>query len=147
MVIDPSCAGPVVPAPDAARALRILALVEDGDMDGAIEAGLPRVLPLPQLDEAANAALLHARDRLLAAWAARERHRARARRLERIAEERRQARAARTEPAAGATAAAGSGTPPGTTSSAPPARPALPAAAAAALARARARARAAGEAT
>lgn len=128
MVAGPST--PAQAAPDAACARRILTLLGEGDMDGAIEAGLPRFAPLAALDEDANARLLRARDRLLAAWAARERHLARARRLERIAEERRQARAAR--PAAPAPAAVSS------PANAP--RPALPAAAAAALARARARA-------
>ena len=123
------------PAPDAVQARRILELLRDDDIDAAIETGLARARPLPELDAAANARLSAARDRLLAAWAARERHRARARRLERIAAARQQARAARQPaPPPDATGAASPGTLPRD------ARPALPAAAAAALARARARA-------
>ncbi|MBD7989074.1 hypothetical protein H9645_13635 [Luteimonas sp. Sa2BVA3] len=124
-----------VAAPDAAQARRILALLHGDDVDAAITAGLAGFRPLDALAPAQNAALVEARDRLLAAWAARERHRARATRLQRIERERASARAARQPPAApaagtgSATADAGSGQ-----------RPALPAVAAAALARARARA-------
>lgn len=123
-----------VAAPDAAQARRILALLHGDDVDAAITAGLAAFRPLDALAPAQNAALAEARDRLLAAWAARERHRARTARLARIERERASARAAR-QPAApaastrSAPADAGSGQ-----------RPALPAAAAAALARARARA-------
>ena len=122
-----------VPAPDAASARRILALLQDDDVDAAITAGLAHFMPLAGLDDAANGALLAARDRLLAAWAARDRHRARALRLERIAEERRQARQASPRPTGNDDGAAAG-------AQAAPPRPSLPAAAAAALARARARA-------
>src|SRR5690606_3395934 len=84
-------------------------------------AGLPAFAPLPSLADAENAALAGARDRLLAAWAARDRYRARAARLERLAEERRRAREAR---AAAAPAGASGGAAP----EAPARRPALPAA-------------------
>lgn len=116
-------------APGEAQALRILALLGNDQLDAAIEAGLARFMPLQALDAATNATLVDARDRLLAAWAARERHRARALRLERLAAERRRARRAPVAPAA----------PDAAVTSTPPA-PALPAAAAAALARAKARA-------
>jgi len=131
-------------APDAAAALRILALLRADDLDAAIEAGLARFQRLGGLDAAANDALADARDRLLAAWAARERYLARNARLERLATERRRARApcvsgdgdaATARPATGGTSAAASPGPDVT----PPPRPALPATAAAALARARAR--------
>lgn len=108
-------------ASDAAAALRILALLQADDLDAAIEAGLPGFQRLAVLDDAANAALAAARDRLLAAWAARARYQARNARLERLAAERRRERAPRHPADAAAR------------------RPALPAAAAAALARARAR--------
>ena len=140
-------ANPGDPVPGAAQARRILGLLEGDDVDAAIQAGLARFVPLPELDGAANARLAAARDRLLAAWAARERHRARARRLERIGEERRRARSARQATAA-APGAAGSqmhqalDPANGHPAASPGAgeRLALPAAAAAALARARARA-------
>ncbi|HEY4530476.1 MAG TPA: hypothetical protein VIG97_09155, partial [Luteimonas sp.] len=83
------------PAPDAAQARRILALLHDDDVDAAIAAGLAAFLPLPALGAHENDALAAARDRLLTAWAARGRYRARARRLERIADERTRARAVR----------------------------------------------------
>src|SRR5690606_10097982 len=121
------------PAPDADTARRILALLRDDDADAAIAAGPPAFAPLPSLADAENAALAGARDRLLAAWAARDRYRARAARLERLAEERRRAREARA-------AAAPAGASGGAATEAPARRPALPAAAAEALARARARA-------
>lgn len=114
-------AGPAAPGDEEAR--RIIALLGEDALDAAIEAGLARFQPLPGLEDAENTTLVEARDRLLAAWAARERHRAREARLQRIAEERRQARDARSPAIPQATV-----------------RPALPPAAAAALARARARA-------
>lgn len=143
---DPHAAA--LPAPDAAQARHILALLRDDDVDAAIAAGLAAFLPLPALGAHENDALAEARDRLLAAWAARGRYRARARRLQRIADERARARAVRQvaepSPAPGAGADAASPSPassPSATASAPlrPAAPALPPAAAAALARARAR--------
>lgn len=140
MAVDPSRVDPGLPAvdtasaPDAAAARRILALLRDDDVDAAIEAGLAGFVPLDELDDAFNTMLLAARDRLLAAWAARERHRARARRLERVADERRRARSLPPPSIAGRAEAADAGTPVAA------ARPPLPPAAAAALARARARA-------
>lgn len=111
-------------SPDALAA-RLLGLLHRDDLDGAIEAGLAGFEPdtCATLSSAGRARLRQARDRLLAAWAARERHRARARRLARNAAE---LRARRAPPAAAAADGA--------------ARP-LPAAAAAALERARQRAR------
>lgn len=141
--------------PDAATARRMLALLREDELDAAIEAGLARFEPMDALDAADNATLTGARDRLLAAWAARDRHRARAARLQRIADERartgRPARApvpARTTGGAGAkdtdadavdvaAEAAEAADPAGMHPA--PSHPALPAAAVAALARARAR--------
>jgi hypothetical protein len=123
------------PAPDAAQARRILELLRSDDVDAAIEAGLPAFVPLAELDGTTNDTLASARDRLLAAWAARERYRARTLRLDRIAGERTKARSLPAPPPAAADAAA-PGT--GATASAP-APSTLPPAAAAALARARAR--------
>ncbi len=104
----------------------LLRLLLDDRIDAAIDAGLMDYAPAPG-DDAIDPArpdlpqhLLAAQARLRTAWAARERHRARALRLARIAEER---DARRIRPAAVAASAA-----------------ALPAAAAAALARARAKA-------
>ncbi|MGY0611331.1 MULTISPECIES: hypothetical protein [unclassified Luteimonas] len=141
---------------DAAQARRILDLLRDDDLDAAIEAGLARFKPLSGLDAEGNHVLSAARDRLLAAWAARERYRARDARLDRIANERLRARgglpagnppneAASGEAAAGGAAHGmsidtGAGTDTGVGTLSAPSRPTLPAAAAAALARARARA-------
>lgn len=121
--------------PDETQARRILALLGRDAVDAAIEAGLPAFIPLPTLGPEENGSLLVARDRLLAAWAARERHRARTARLRRIADERARARSVRQVPAAATDA--GPTAPP---MDGPGARTALPPAAAAALARARARA-------
>ncbi|QDW65983.1 hypothetical protein [Luteimonas granuli] len=140
--------------PDAATARRMLALLREDELDAAIEAGLTRFEPLDALDDADNQTLAGARDRLLAAWAARDRHRTRAARLQRNADERvRAARPARPQALAGTTAGSAgtdtetvdvdADTPPATDSAGMhpvPPRPALPATAAAALARARARA-------
>ncbi|MGY1457128.1 hypothetical protein ACW5F0_00510 [Luteimonas sp. A534] len=141
MVVDHPRSGPGLSAanaalaPDAAQAQRILALLRGDDVDAAIAAGLAGFVPLGELDDLSNGALVAARDRLLAAWAARERHRARAMRLERIADERRRARLPSPGPVA-----VDEGV---TTDVAAPTRapsPSLPPAAAAALARAKARA-------
>ena len=133
---DATAAG--IAPPDIAGARRILALLQDDDIDAAIDAGLARFTALTALDDRENLALAEARDRLLAAWAARARHRARALRLEHIAEARRRGRSARP-PAAAAPTGTASDPAPGDPAAAP-SRPALPVAAAAALARARARA-------
>lgn len=104
-----------------AHARRLLRLLREDDLDAAIDAGLVDYTAHRALDDADNALILAARDRLLAAWAARERHRLRGARLLRRAAER---DARRTAPRDDATGKA----------------TALPPAAAAALARARARA-------
>ena len=107
--------------PDPVDTGCVLALLRAGDIDGAIEAGLMQSGPEDDPGLAADDLMLlqAARERLQSAWAARERHRARADRLARLAAER-DARRAR----------------PATAASKPP----LPPAAASALARARAKA-------
>ena len=110
---------------DAVLATRLLELLDRDDLDAAINAGLATFDPdaCLSLPAQARARLRHARQRLLQAWAARDRHRARAARLARNAE------AIRARRAAAAPAAPGDS------------RATLPSAAAAALARARQRAR------
>lgn len=104
----------------------LLRLLLEDRVDAAIDAGLMDYAPAPgddTLDPAhpdLSRQLLAAQARLRTAWAARERHRARALRLARIVDER-EARRIRPAPVAATV-------------------PALPAAAAAALARARAKA-------
>jgi len=111
----------------ATQAKRLASLLRVDDVDAAIDAGLMDFVPCPRC--AGDAALAEAcalvagaQQRLRVAWAARERHRARAARLQRRAAERAARRAAPPATAAGAR------------------KPALPPAAAAALARAKARA-------
>lgn len=102
---------------------RLLALLRDDDLDGAIAAGLMDArldIRAAAIDDAERRLLHDARRRLATAWEARKRFRARDARLARIERERAARRA--------------------TPSTAPQSKPALPAAAADALARARARA-------
>ncbi|WP_422508403.1 hypothetical protein [Stenotrophomonas sp. GZD-301] len=113
-------------ANDPALPARLLTLLLDDDIDGALAAGLMDYVPqpgdahrLPGHPEL-PARLLQAQQQLTRAWAARERYRQRAVRLGRRAAE----RDARRAPAA----------------TTPDAKPALPSAAAAILARAKARA-------
>lgn len=114
-------------APDAPLRSRLLALLDAGDLDAALQAGLMRYLAG---DGSEDALLRAAQAQLHAAWAARERHRARSERLARQARERAARRSAAAIPATAATAIAPS----------PSAAGSLPPAAAAALARARAKA-------
>ena len=99
----------------------VAALVED-DLDSAIESGLLGTIHCDTCAPDCQAGLRAARSQRLNALAARERHRARAARLQSRAQE----RAARRSPAP--------------TTARPEARPPLPSAAAAALARAKAKA-------
>ena len=124
--------GPATPCADCAGtcatlAVRLAALLRVDDVDAAIDAGLMDFVPCRCCagDAAlAEASLLvaGAQQRLRIAWKARERHRARATRLQRRAAEKAARRAA----------------PPSVATDAR--RPSLPPAAAAALARAKARA-------
>jgi len=117
-----------VNTPISTDARALLHLLQQGDVDAAIEAGLMAwsAHSGDGLDAAERALLAATCERLRTAWAARERFRARQARLQRREHERRERRVA-SMPALTATPAA-------------PSTPALPAAAAAILARARARA-------
>lgn len=106
-----------------ARTTELAAWLAADNLDAAIEAGLLRWQAQPGDDPAQGAQVAAAQQRLRAALAARERHRARAVRLRRIAAE----RDARRAPAASSGVA-----------------PALPANVAAILARAKAKARSGG---
>jgi len=110
---------------------RLLALLQAGDIDGALQAGL---MDCRASDAPADAPIRAAQERLRDAWDARERHRARQVRLARQATERTAARAAIIAPVPAPAPAPTAGAVAAT------AAPALPAAAAAALARARAKA-------
>jgi len=112
--------------PGSGRVHHIANALALDDLDQAIDAGLLEIDPCPACTADCHLSVMAARDARRAALAARERYRARAARLQRIAAERDARRAARTAPPSPA---------PGQ-----PARPALPPAAAAALARAKARA-------
>ena len=118
----------------------LLALLRAGDVDGAVRAGLMEYDV--GMDDAEGVLLRSAQRQLATAWAARDRHRARAARLARADAE----RAARRAGAPGSTTPAVTADEPqgddATATPAPPtsSAPALPAAAAAALARARAKA-------
>ncbi|WP_298574911.1 hypothetical protein [uncultured Luteimonas sp.] len=120
--MDPTPAPATTGTPTAAvDGAHLAALLQAGDIDAAIDAGLMEFRDDPALDLVARALIQDVRLRLRQAWDARERYRAREVRLATRA----QAREARRNPATAAPA----GTP-----------RALPPAAAAALARARARA-------
>ncbi|MGH8025610.1 MAG: hypothetical protein ACREO0_02680 [Pseudoxanthomonas sp.] len=64
------------------------------DIDAAIDAGLMRYVPCPACDRASAAQLVEAQRKLLSAWAARDRYRARNARLAKRAAERDAKRAA-----------------------------------------------------
>lgn len=123
---------PVVPCPGCgcreatgATPHAVIAALAQGDIDRAIEAGMLDCLLCVGCGPACTAGLLSARDARLAAWAGRERYRARQQRLQRRAAE----LAATRAPGGSVTA-----------TEAVLSRPALPAAAAAVLARAKAKA-------
>ena len=79
----------------ASLRLQLLALLHAGDLDAALQAGLLDYPAVP--GDPGDAPLLAAQAQLQAAWAARERHRARDQRLARLADER-QARRTRPTP-------------------------------------------------
>ncbi|MFC0152089.1 hypothetical protein ACFFJ4_00090 [Xanthomonas dyei] len=96
-----------LPAPRA-LAMRLFDCVQADDLDRALQLGLMDYQPDPHLDAAdapVVAALLAAQQRLRAAWAARERYRARAARLQRRAAERDARRAPAPVPSQPAAAA------------------------------------------
>lgn len=105
---------------DVALAQRLLRLLQDDNVDGAIEAGLMAFDGGDALDTVDRETIGTAQRRLRDAWAARERYRAREARLARRAAERLAKRALPQDPASHT--------------------PSLPPAAAAALARAKAKA-------
>ncbi|MCC4632881.1 hypothetical protein [Xanthomonas dyei] len=91
-----------------ALAMRLFDCVQADDLDRALQLGLMDYQPDPHLDAAdvtVVAALLAAQQRLRAAWAARERYRARAARLQRRAAERDARRAPAPVPSQPAAAA------------------------------------------
>lgn len=106
------------PAHACARLLQVDALLRVNDVDAALDAGLMQCLPCPGCDPEAATRVIKAQRSLAAAWAARDRYRARNERLARRAAE----RLARRDTAS------------------VQASPGLPPAAAAALARAKAKA-------
>lgn len=108
------------PPPVAVDVRRLLNLLRDDDLDGAIDAGLMACDPDGIADERERSLLVDTQDRLRTAWAARERYQARNERLARQDAERQARRAAASSNRAAASA--------------------LPPAAAAALARAMAKA-------
>jgi hypothetical protein len=112
--------------PGGARVHHVADALAVDDVDQALDAGLFDVEPCPACTPDCTASLVAARDARRVALAARERYRARAARLQRIAAEREAHRAVRAAPAE---------TTPGR-----PVPPPLPPVAAAALARAKARA-------
>lgn len=73
---------------DCAQAERLWRLLQDDDVDAAIEAGLMRFLPCPACIPAQAALLTEVRQRLSKAWAARDRYLARNARLAQRAAER-----------------------------------------------------------
>ena len=117
---------PQAPGTAATDLSRLVALLRAGDIDAAIEAGLMTLdveAPEAACHPAARRLILATRQRLRAAWEARERFRARTDRCARRAAGRAARRESPPAPPAGQSA-----------------RPPLPPAAAAALARAKARA-------
>ena len=113
----PHCA---CPSPNGVQAHAVLAALAVDDIDAALGHGLLDVVPCPACAAHCNALLCAARESRQIALAARERHRARAARLQRRKAERDAARVPKSLPAQA---------------------PALPAAAADVLARALAKAR------
>lgn len=128
----------IPPCPQQSLRERLSALVQDADLDGAIEAGLIEFAPCPTPCCADAGPLLAAQTQLRNAWAARERYRSRQMRLQGRAEERQARRSAAS--ASPASPSAGGSIADTSPVSAPAARPALPASAAAILARAKAKA-------
>jgi hypothetical protein len=68
--------------------IRLLQLLQEDDVDAAIEAGLMRYVPCPACDPALAAELIEAQRKLSMAWSARARYLARDARLARRAAER-----------------------------------------------------------
>ena len=83
-------------AHDCARAIRLADYLRVDDVDAAIEAGLMDFVPCPSCDPLLAAQLAEVQRRLLTAWAARDRYRARNARLAKRTAERAAKRAAST---------------------------------------------------
>ena len=73
---------------DCSHAVRLLHLLQQDDVDAAIEAGLMRYVPCPACGPALAAELIETQQKLSIAWAARDRYLARNARLARRAAER-----------------------------------------------------------
>src|SRR5690242_15433155 len=116
---------------------RLLALLQAGDLDSALQAGL---MEYATTSDDEDVPIREAQAKLRTAWDARERYRARETRLARRAAERAARRSAAAQPAIDGEPSVADAPAVGVPATETPARPALPAAAAAALARARARA-------
>jgi hypothetical protein len=70
------------------RGIRLRQLLQEDDVDAAIEAGLMRYVPCPACDPALAVELIETQRKLSMAWAARDRYLARNARLARRAAER-----------------------------------------------------------
>jgi uncharacterized protein (UPF0212 family) len=79
---------------DCARAAGLVEYLRNDDVDAAIEAGLMGFVPCPACNPVLATQLVAAQRKLLTAWAARDRYRARIARLARRAAERDAGRAA-----------------------------------------------------
>jgi hypothetical protein len=73
---------------DCGRGVRLLHLLQEDDVDAAIEAGLMRYVPCPACGPEIATKLIDAQQALSTAWAARDRYLARKARLTRRAAER-----------------------------------------------------------
>ena len=73
---------------DCSRGIRLLDLLQEDDVDAAIETGLMRYVPCPDCDPGLAAKLIDAQQALSRAWAARDRYQARNARLARRTAER-----------------------------------------------------------
>jgi hypothetical protein len=83
-------------AHDCARAIRLAEYLQADDVDAAIEAGLMDFVPCPACDRVLATQLVDAQRKLLIAWAAHDRYRARNARLAKRAAERAAKRAVPT---------------------------------------------------
>lgn len=76
------------PPHDCRHGIRLLQLLQEDEVDAAIEAGLMRYVPCPVCNPASAVELIEAQRKLSMAWAARDRYLARNARLARRAAER-----------------------------------------------------------
>ena len=73
---------------ECSRGIRLLQLLQEGDVDAAIEAGLMHYVPCPACYPAMAAELIETQQKLSTAWASRDRYLLRNARLARRAAER-----------------------------------------------------------